>query len=241
MPVSIQTITDSVSLFKYPQLQLVTVNNWKVVCNKNNFKLGNKVIYVGINSWISTNHTKYASILKPYLYGAGYWIRPIKMAGIVSSGLVLPMSLMDIQLQVKDYEQLPYPYLQDVLSSIVFNSKYNISKVSNKTSVIETNVRLDIKSLVSELTVYADSYNEEDEYCKGLAFNSLENGYNFYVTSTRYYMTQSNAPYDPNMSGDWEYVETGIEAKEEEEAPNPAIESTDGNVDIPNDDAVIEE
>ena len=243
MPIAIKTITDSISLFKYPQLQLVTVGNWKVVCNKNNFKVGDKVLYVGINSWISKN-TKYSTILKPYLYGCGYWIRPIKIAGIVSSGLVLPMSLMDIQLQVHDYEKLPHPYYQDVSSNIVLNSRYNIIKVSNKESVIETNIRID-KLLITELTAYADSYNEEDENCKGLLFLSLDNVYNFYVHSVRYYITQEQFPvYDPNNSGDYEVVETNTEPETVEmdvsmiplsheyvDEVIANIQTTDGNID----------
>ena len=251
MPIAIKTITDSISLFKYPQLQLVTVGNWKVVCNKNNFKVGDKVLYVGINSWISKN-TKYSTILKPYLYGCGYWIRPIKIAGIVSSGLVLPMSLMDIQLQVHEYEKLPYPYLQDVLTSIVFNSKYDISKVSAanerseyKVSVIETNIRLDVVNLISELTSYADSYNEEYPYCKALLFEGVDNKYNFYVHSIRYYITQEQFPvYDTTMSGDYEVVETNTEPETVEmdvsmiplsheyvDEVIANIQTTDGNID----------
>lgn len=243
MAITIKTITDSIGLFKYPQLQLVTVGNWKVVCNKNNFKIGDKVLYIGINSWISKS-TKYSSIFKPYRYGSGYWIRPIKVAGIVSNGVVLPLSLVDIQLQVKEYEKLKYPYLQDTLSNITFNTKYDISVVSDKISVIETNVRLDIVNLITDLTSYADSYNEEDSYCKALYFKGIDNKYNFLVPSMRYYMTQSNefTPYDPNMSGDYELVETNTEPVEMDNSMIPYsheyvdevianIQTTDGNID----------
>ena len=242
MTVSIKTITDTIGLYQYPQLQLVTVGNWKVVCKKNNFKIGDKVIYVSIDSYLS-GVTKYATIFKSYLCilsngDKGYWIRPIKLAGIVSSGVILPASMLDIIKEVKNYNSNPYSYVQDI--EVNFKVKYNISKYysAKKTVLVEDNINIDISfnRLLVDGMKYADCYNIEDSKCKGLLFSS--NNCNFIIPSMTYFFYEypTNPDTNPELSGDYEPVDyddydDSVTDDDVTNLDNKDIETTDYHID----------
>lgn len=238
----LKTVTDIVGLYNYPQLELITVGNWKVVVRKNNFKLNQLVIYIPIESTLSCNIPN-SLIFKNYKWGNKYWIRPIKLANIISSGVVLPSSIVNVIKHIKLNNNI-YPYIQNI--ELNTNINYNVSKWlwNNTYKLIEKNIKIDISynRLLIDGIKYADSFYLEDNNCKGLLFNSIDNQYNFLIPSLEYYMcyTEYNDyEFNEDNTGDHEEIDLDhdsclINYEDNDDdvtyVSNPYIETTKGNI-----------
>jgi len=95
---SIQKILDIQPITGADAIDVATINSWRVVVKKNEFKVGELVIYFEVDSWIPT-------VLAPFLTkgGAepreydgvkGERLRTVKLRGQLSQGLVLPTSFV---------------------------------------------------------------------------------------------------------------------------------------------------
>ena len=82
----IEYITDIQPIPKADLIAVATVLGWKVVVKKGEFKVGDKVVYVEVDS-IMPALPQYE-----FLKERKYRIRTIKLKGQVSQGLVLPLS-----------------------------------------------------------------------------------------------------------------------------------------------------
>lgn len=74
-------------------IEVATVNSWKVVVKKGEFKVGDLVIYCEVDSWIPTELAPFLSKGKePREYEGikGEQLRTVKLRGQVSQGLILP-------------------------------------------------------------------------------------------------------------------------------------------------------
>lgn len=85
---SIQIVKDLKPIEGRDRIVLASVLGWEVIVKKDEFKVGNKCIYVEIDSVLPQ---------KPefeFMRNKNFRVKTMKMAGVYSQGLVLPMSLL---------------------------------------------------------------------------------------------------------------------------------------------------
>lgn len=85
---SIQIVKDVKSIPEAEFIEVIQILGWKVVCKKDEFKIGDKVIYVEIDSILPE---------KPefeFLRKNNFIIRTLKLRGQVSQGICFPLSIL---------------------------------------------------------------------------------------------------------------------------------------------------
>jgi RNA ligase (TIGR02306 family) len=91
---TIRKISDISPIPDADAIDLATVDGWKIVVKKNEFKVDDLVIYCEIDSWIPTEIAPFLSKGKdPREYNGvkGERLRTIKLRGQISQGLILPI------------------------------------------------------------------------------------------------------------------------------------------------------
>ena len=91
---SIQKILDISPIEGADAIDVATVNNWRVVVKKGEFKVGDLVIYCEVDSWIP--HTLAPFLSKgqyPRVYDGveGERLKTVRLRGQISQGLILPV------------------------------------------------------------------------------------------------------------------------------------------------------
>lgn len=87
---SIQVISNLENIANSDHLQKAKVLGWTIVVSKNDcFKIGDSVVFFEIDSILPGDQT-WAEFLKRY----NYRIKTIKLRGILSQGLILPLSIL---------------------------------------------------------------------------------------------------------------------------------------------------
>jgi RNA ligase (TIGR02306 family) len=91
---SIQKIIDIQPIIDADAIEVATVNGWRVVVKKGEFKVGDLVIYCEVDSWIP--HTLAPFLSKgqfPRVYDGieGEKLRTVKLRGQISQGLIIPI------------------------------------------------------------------------------------------------------------------------------------------------------
>jgi RNA ligase (TIGR02306 family) len=96
------TIQEILEINEHPNadaIELAMINGWQVVVKKGEFKVGDKVVFFEIDSWIPT---ELASFLtrpgqEPRVYQGvkGERLRTVKLRGELSQGLILPLSILE--------------------------------------------------------------------------------------------------------------------------------------------------
>lgn len=94
---SIQTILALTPIPKADAIETATVKGWKVVVKKDEFKVGDKVIYCEIDSYLPIQEEY--EFLRKSSYAElpgkeGFRLRTVKLRGQVSQGLLLNMSVL---------------------------------------------------------------------------------------------------------------------------------------------------
>ncbi len=80
------------------RLELAKVRGWQVVVKIGEFKAGDKVIYLEVDSWVPTEIAPFLSKgQKPRMYNGikGERLRTIKLRNELSQGLILPISILE--------------------------------------------------------------------------------------------------------------------------------------------------
>jgi len=78
-------------------IEVATVDGWQVVIKKDDFKVGDTIIYFEIDSWIPTELAPFLSKGKePRIYNdiKGERLRTIKLRKQISQGLILPFNIL---------------------------------------------------------------------------------------------------------------------------------------------------
>jgi len=94
---TIQIIKDIQPIPNADSIEVATVLGWKVVVKKGEFKIGDKIIYCEIDSWIPNNIAPFLSKGQPpkeYNGILGERLRTVKLRGQISQGLILPLSIL---------------------------------------------------------------------------------------------------------------------------------------------------
>jgi RNA ligase (TIGR02306 family) len=92
---TIRKISDILPIVNADVIEVAVVDGWKVVVKKNEFKIGDVVIYCEIDSWIPHNIAPFLSKDKdPREYNGvkGEVLRTVRLRGQLSQGLLLPLS-----------------------------------------------------------------------------------------------------------------------------------------------------
>ncbi len=72
------------------KIEMARVGGWQVVvAKKDNFKVGDKVVYIEIDSVVPNDREEFA-----FLQDKKYKVKTIKLRGQVSQGLIMPMSIL---------------------------------------------------------------------------------------------------------------------------------------------------
>jgi RNA ligase (TIGR02306 family) len=89
----IQPIPDADSI------EVASVLGWKVVVRKNEYKVGDKVIYLEIDSWVPHSLAPFLSkgnAPREFRGVTGDRLKTLKLRGQVSQGLILPLSVLNV-------------------------------------------------------------------------------------------------------------------------------------------------
>lgn len=132
--VSIQTILDIQPIPNADAIEVVTINGWKVVAKRGEFKINDFCCYFEIDSFLPVKQQ--FEFLRKSCYrkladgSEGFRLRTIKLRGQISQGLALPLSYFNKELEnydvavgcdvtdlfeVKKYEPPMPPSLQYVI------------------------------------------------------------------------------------------------------------------------------
>lgn len=71
------------------KLEIVTILGWRVVCKKGEFRTGDLVVYVNIDTVLEP-HPCFA-----FLEKCSYRIKPVRLRGEISQGICFPLTLLD--------------------------------------------------------------------------------------------------------------------------------------------------
>lgn len=93
---TIQTIASIDEIPGADAIEVASVKGWKVVVKKGEFSVGDKVVYLEIDSWVPNPIAPFLSKGEPREYEGikGERLRTVKLRGQISQGLVLPLSIV---------------------------------------------------------------------------------------------------------------------------------------------------
>ncbi len=124
---SIQRILDIQPILDADAIEVATVNSWKVVVKKSEFKVGDLVIYVEVDAFVPTDVapflTKPGHYAKVYEGVEGERLRTVKLRGQISQGLILPIAILDETLNNGDKINF-YEKEGEVVSAVLGIVKY---------------------------------------------------------------------------------------------------------------------
>lgn len=85
----VEKIIDIQPILNADKIEVATVLGWKVVIKKDEFKVGDKIIYIEIDSRVPKDEPYFS-----FLADRNYKVKSIKLRKQVSQGLIVPMSLL---------------------------------------------------------------------------------------------------------------------------------------------------
>ena len=125
----ITTIKDIQPIPNYDRVELATVLGWRVIVSKNDgFQIGDKCVYFEVDSLCPKTDERFA-----FLEKRNYKVKTIKMCGVYSQGLIMPVSVFkELDNDIEENTDVT-----DILGIRYYVEEDNIRKasVSNKQSV----------------------------------------------------------------------------------------------------------
>src|SRR5574344_342492 len=85
---SIKEVKDIIPIEGKDRIELAIIDGWSVIVKKDEFKIGDKCIYVEIDS-VMPDRPEF-----DFLRGKNFRIKTMKMAGVVSQGICFPTTLL---------------------------------------------------------------------------------------------------------------------------------------------------
>lgn len=127
---SIQKITNIEPIPDYDRVELATVLGWSCIVKKDDFKVGDLVVYFEPDSQLYPH-----PIWDDFLYKRKYVIKTLKMCKTISQGLILPLDII-VKLNPKaKYKEIEDFDLTDILN-VTHYEKKNQSKSNKKSNPI---------------------------------------------------------------------------------------------------------
>jgi len=94
---TIQKVVEINPIEKYDRVQLATILGWRCIVKINEFKVGNLGIYLEIDSEVPAN-----KICWEFMQKRKYRVKTLKMCGVISQGLFMPLAQDEIGFYVPD-------------------------------------------------------------------------------------------------------------------------------------------
>lgn len=85
---SIKTVSNLLPIEGKDRIELAVIDGWSVIVKKDEFKIGDKCVYIEIDSVLPEREEF------EFLRSKNFRIKTMKMAGVVSQGIVFPMSVL---------------------------------------------------------------------------------------------------------------------------------------------------
>ena len=85
---SIKEVKDIIPIEGKDRIELAIIDGWSVIIKKDEFKVGDKCIYVEIDS-VMPDRPEF-----DFLRGKNFRIKTMKMAGVISQGICFPTTLL---------------------------------------------------------------------------------------------------------------------------------------------------
>ena len=92
----VEEVVNIESIPNCDNIEYVTVLGWHVIQRKNSVKVGDKVVYIEIDSQVPKDNPSFA-----FLESRKYKVKSIKMKGVISQGLIMAFS--DLGLNPDNY------------------------------------------------------------------------------------------------------------------------------------------
>jgi hypothetical protein len=92
---TLQKITDIQSIVNADKIELATVLGWQVVVKKDEFKVGDLVIYIETDSIVPEREEF------EFLRERKFRVRAIKLRGIISQGLIMPITILPSKIEIE--------------------------------------------------------------------------------------------------------------------------------------------
>ena len=122
---SIKTISDIQPIEKRDRIELAIVDGWQIIVRKDEYQIGDKTIFVEIDS-VLPELPEFE-----FLRSKKFRIKTMKMAGVLSQGICLPLSILP-----KDREY----NLEDDVTEIIGIKQYEGTRdIESEEKVFETN------------------------------------------------------------------------------------------------------
>lgn len=104
--VTIREIDDLLPIAKADRIELAIVGGWSCIVKKGEFHVGDAGLFFEIDSWLPAEDERFSFLgkTKTYMKKDGYRIRTMKMRGVISQGLLLPLnSFPELDLTLEDH------------------------------------------------------------------------------------------------------------------------------------------
>lgn len=130
--VTVQIINNITEIPGKDNIVLATVLGWHVIVKKSEFKIGDPCVFFEIDSFlpIEDRYEFLAKSKKNYLGKDGYRIKTMKMAGVISQGLALPLPMFP---EFDEYTPTDFD-LSDKLNVV----KYDRAEIEARTGKVHT-------------------------------------------------------------------------------------------------------
>ena len=107
---TIRKISELLPIEGADRIEIAVIDGWKVVVKKGEFVVGQLCVYFEVDSWVPTTVapflTRAGSEPKEYLGVKGERLRTVKLRKQLSQGLVLPLSVLNVEENGIIYESL---------------------------------------------------------------------------------------------------------------------------------------
>lgn len=136
---SIQTITSLNPIPNADKLELARVLSWNCVVKKGEFKVGEKIVYIEVDSFLPVKpeweFLRKSSFKSNPMLGDGFRVKTAKLRGQISQGLVVPISILSkdypVNTDVSDLlgiKKWELPEVSGSMGTAVSGRPYNIPK-----------------------------------------------------------------------------------------------------------------
>lgn len=108
--VTIRTVSALIPIDKCDNIVLAIIDGWSVIVKKSEFKVDDTCLFFEIDSFIPASDTRFDFLRKTIEYEGitGYRLKSMKMKGVISQGLALPLDMFPeiINTKLEDYSEL---------------------------------------------------------------------------------------------------------------------------------------
>ena len=112
--VTIRKINNILNIANSDFIALAIIDGWQVIIKKTEFKVGDSCLFFEIDSFIPAEDKRFEFLQKTTKFNGfdGYRLRSIKLRGVISQGLALPLSMFP---EIQDYSLDDYSEILKVV------------------------------------------------------------------------------------------------------------------------------